>query len=921
MATEIIHSVGTAGAPTRDYSSLSAWESAQQRDLVSADEIAIAECYNDGLMTNSPTISGWVTDTTRYIKIYTPDAERHDGTGTVGFKLFGKIEIRNPNVWTQGLIIARSSADTIIVDINVGTGWLKFEKNIVVGRRMDIEDSPSGVTIYIWNSTYIARASTVLGIQVRADCDSPVFIYNVSIYVAGAGDWGIQIDPSTDVTCKNVAVLSSAFTKDFEYTADFNANSDYNASSQDDVNIWRAPGANSLFDLVAANEYISIGGQDLHTPIGSNLYGAGIDLSADPNLAFSDDIDSDVRTEWSIGADDGTIVSKTDTFTLDAIIVSRNIDTFTIDAVIRSEKTDTFTFDTIIVSRNTDTFTIDAIVVEQNTDTFTIDVTIVESSDNTFTFDTIIVSRNTDTFTIDAEIVSRKTIIFTLDTILVEEILTDLDHQVVIYENYIMDVDHQVKIKYPVPAPTFQVRKPGIETLNYTPRVMGVGTISRKLEHEYGVSQSSTCTILVHNSDGKLSYLSTDGDYYGGHRYLWVWARVKCGWGKELDEDVQSQYQGKVEELILMEARSCTLKLTDVLRELLDDKIASAITFNSALVASTNLQSLNPIHIAEYLITDVLGLTVFNIDTEINEDPCDEDSFDEAYLNCADVVVNTTVWEANSSVIEMIQGALKLVGGWLYTGRDGKFYAKVYSPFDIPDSPKEFIGDETDDNRNIMRMKLNPSRRTIINSVLWTYGQSNTKYGPINDGSTPSSYARYGRQQLSLVTKWEIETSILDTIAERIMARYHEPVNRITFQSSNLSEGTGLNLELGEVFKVSDTAVGITDKYFLCYEKQENLLDRWTQIVAEDIEGLDGKFMMASSEIDEGDGKGITADNFDLWVDGYGFAGQADSTDPHYDGEPYPGFDEDGNQNGVINPDYGTQDYHNNGIEENFVAW
>lgn len=495
-----------------------------------------------------------------------------------------------------------------------------------------------------------------------------------------------------------------------------------------------------------------------------------------------------------------------------------------------------------------------------------------------------------------------------IDTLLVEE--------------YSVDLDHQLKIKYPVPAATFQVRKPGIATLNYTARVEGISTITRKIEKSFGVSQVSGCSVLCQNSDEKHSYLTTTGDYYPDHRFIWVWARIKSGWGVELDQDLQIQFQGKVETLELTEGRKANFKLADVLRELLDEKTSSAITFNDALVASSALESLNPIHIIKYLIEDVLNMTVFNMDTEVSEDACDVDSFAAAFNNCAEIEVNTTTWPANSSVIEMIQGVLRLVGGWSWIGRDGKFRAKVYSPFDIPSSPKEFIGDETSEERNMMNMRLAPSRRDIVNYVTITYGQAGTELSPVSD--TPS-IARYGQHPLDLNTKWEVNTADLETIAERVIARYSEPINTIAFDASNLTEGTGLNVEIGEIFIIStDTAVGITNRYFMVITKWDDLFNRSSRIEAHDIEELEGKFAMACSEIDEGDGKGITANDFDTyWREGFGFGGRADSSDPHYDGNGgyFPGFDEDGNQNGVIDPDYGTQDYHGSGIEENFVAW
>jgi len=75
MATEIIKTIKPSGG---DYTSLSAWEAARQRDLVAVDEIEIAECYpfED---TTPCTISGWTTDATRKIIIRTPSGYKHGG--------------------------------------------------------------------------------------------------------------------------------------------------------------------------------------------------------------------------------------------------------------------------------------------------------------------------------------------------------------------------------------------------------------------------------------------------------------------------------------------------------------------------------------------------------------------------------------------------------------------------------------------------------------------------------------------------------------------------------------------------------------------------------------------------------------------------------------------------------------------------
>lgn len=86
MATEIIHTIQSSGG---DYTSLSAWEAAQQRDLVAQDEIAIAECY--AFEDTTPLeILGWTTDDTRYIEVRAaPGAEARLPWSTNAYRLVG----------------------------------------------------------------------------------------------------------------------------------------------------------------------------------------------------------------------------------------------------------------------------------------------------------------------------------------------------------------------------------------------------------------------------------------------------------------------------------------------------------------------------------------------------------------------------------------------------------------------------------------------------------------------------------------------------------------------------------------------------------------------------------------------------------------------------------------------------------------
>jgi len=61
-----------------DYASLNAAIGGEGRDLPAADEICDIACYS---FTDTTTliVSGFTTDSTRYIRVYTPSSERHAG--------------------------------------------------------------------------------------------------------------------------------------------------------------------------------------------------------------------------------------------------------------------------------------------------------------------------------------------------------------------------------------------------------------------------------------------------------------------------------------------------------------------------------------------------------------------------------------------------------------------------------------------------------------------------------------------------------------------------------------------------------------------------------------------------------------------------------------------------------------------------
>jgi len=105
MATPVTKTIKPTGG---NYDSQNAAEAGEERNLVTADEICILECYamED---TTRVSYSGWVSDATRYIKVYTPLTERH------------------PGYWSTSAYRIKGHATWDAVITVTGTTYIRFE--------------------------------------------------------------------------------------------------------------------------------------------------------------------------------------------------------------------------------------------------------------------------------------------------------------------------------------------------------------------------------------------------------------------------------------------------------------------------------------------------------------------------------------------------------------------------------------------------------------------------------------------------------------------------------------------------------------------------------------------------------------------------------------------------------------------------
>jgi len=308
MATESVKIADPDNGAGTDYTSLSAWEAGEQKDLVTADEIAVAKCRctSGSADTSAVTIDGWTTDADRYIKIWTDPSEnyRHNGKWDENaYRLVDNATMDAVTVLEVAEAYTHIEGIQITIDISGGSRAVNFNTGSDNSRishcilRNTIGSSTDG--IYIRNVNGIKVYNNLVYDFTRYGIIDEYNYTGHAVYnntVIDCTTYGYYFHSNTPL--KNN--IGKGCGEDFHAGGSgFNSDCDYNASSDG-----TAPGANSrtnqTFTFVdEANDDFHLASDDA----GAKDYGA--DLSSDPNLSFNDDIDGETRSgTWDIGADE-----------------------------------------------------------------------------------------------------------------------------------------------------------------------------------------------------------------------------------------------------------------------------------------------------------------------------------------------------------------------------------------------------------------------------------------------------------------------------------------------------------------------------------------------------------------------------------------------------------------------------------------
>lgn len=296
----------TSGANAA-YASLGAWNTARANNLVSNGNSHEVHCSGTTTAdTTAVTLNGWTTDATHTLSIISDDNH-----GIVfpssGYRMqvsSGTACIQNyaTHVKFIGLALNNNGATYGILNRSTGTVGYEVQNCIFKGNGGTTEHyghsiiSAAGGTLKMWNNlAYSFGTNTNASAYLFNIAGVTSYVYNC---LAAKSRKGFKQLAGTVVLKNCIYQALGASTPD-GYNGTFDAASNYNISSE----AADAPGANSKDSTTVS--FTNTGTDDYHLVEGDTAAkGAGVDLSADANLAFSTDIEGDPRVApWDIGPD------------------------------------------------------------------------------------------------------------------------------------------------------------------------------------------------------------------------------------------------------------------------------------------------------------------------------------------------------------------------------------------------------------------------------------------------------------------------------------------------------------------------------------------------------------------------------------------------------------------------------------------
>jgi len=325
MPTTVVKSIKASGG---DYTTVAAWESSEQGDLVTADEIQKGELY-DETYTGLATIDGSTTDATRYMIISVAEGNRHNGTAGGGGAVIDPtgsghvFEVSDDNFHAEWLRIT-GWVGTSSEAFRVNNTNFHLDKSIIHSGTVSEQDGvyvgSNSIVLFIKNSIFYSLDRAAVHIQSHQSVT--IHVHNCTGWDltigAGINNIGFGFDNNSGrdntgsvVHCDNVTAHTGGSTNVFGGGGATGQEGTVNCTNcaSSDNSISTGPfvveiGVGNLESVTQADQFVDLSTIDLHLKAGADFIDAGIDLSSDGDLPVIQDIDGDSRgVPYDIGAD------------------------------------------------------------------------------------------------------------------------------------------------------------------------------------------------------------------------------------------------------------------------------------------------------------------------------------------------------------------------------------------------------------------------------------------------------------------------------------------------------------------------------------------------------------------------------------------------------------------------------------------
>ena len=299
-------------------------------DLVASNTQWNIAAYANGTTadTNGVWINGWTTGAQNYIKVYTPTAisevgtsQRHQGkwdtnkyslnysSGCTDDSAIGAGEdfVRIDGLQVSVTATQNCSGMGVSSGVSASASEHQISNNIIKATSVSGNYNrgiviAGGKVSKIWNNIIYDFAGTAdFGINIVSYAGGTVYVYNNTVYNSYNG---IHESQNGNIAYAKNNIVQGA-TDSYYSSTGWGSGSDYNISNTAEA----IPSPSYRDDLATNVSFVDATNKDFHlAPTDTAALDAGTSTPAtDANLSFTDDIDGQVRRQWDIGADEGSV--------------------------------------------------------------------------------------------------------------------------------------------------------------------------------------------------------------------------------------------------------------------------------------------------------------------------------------------------------------------------------------------------------------------------------------------------------------------------------------------------------------------------------------------------------------------------------------------------------------------------------------